>query len=190
MTEAGGRPAKRPGALSGPSLGRVFVIGGTGMLRDACGAIAPRCESLVMAARRPQVLAEKIGATALVLDWSDRPAAADALPPMESRFDLAISWLHRDGLWLVPHLEARLRPGGRSIRIHSSAALADGALARIDPPAPPQVRRQRVLLGRRGTRWLTDAEISAGLLEAIATPERDVLIVGDAPRGVPEEPGR
>ncbi len=185
MADAAGSTAIRPGPPPGPPLGRVFIIGGTGMLAGACAAIAPRCERLVLAARKPKALAERIGAEALALDWDDRPAAANALPPEATRFDLVISWLHRGGLWLVPHLEARLRAQGRSIRIHGSAALAPGALARIDPPAPPHLRRQRILLGRKGARWLTDEEISAGLLEAIDAPGRDPLIVGDIPKGAP-----
>ena len=167
-----------PGRTAPAPLGRVFVVGGTGMLAEAVAKIATRCDHLTLAARAPEGLARRLGAHPLPLDWTDRPTTLRALP--ETRFDLVISWLHRAGLWMVPHLEARLRPGGRSIRVLGSVALDPAHLAGIDPPTPAGIRRQRLVLGRMGARWLTHEEICAGLMQAIDAPGRDPLILDDA----------
>ena len=143
MAEAG-RTAPAP-------LGRVFFVGGTGMLAEAAAKIAKRCDHLTLAARAPEGLARRLGARPLPLDWTDRPAALRALP--ETRFDLVISWLHRAGLWMVPHLEARCAP--------AAARSAFSARWRWIPRALPLSTR-RPAPGSAASVWCSAAWARAG----------------------------
>ncbi len=156
-------------------LGHVLIVGGTGMLAGASAWIAERASRVVLAARHPDRLAGRIGAEPFLLNWADHTAPLPAGP-----FDLALSWLHKDGLWLVPRLEALLRPGGRSVRVHPSSARDPAVLATRDGPPPARARRQVVILWRNADgSWLDHDQISDGVIQAIRTPERATLVVGD-----------
>ncbi len=155
-------------------LGDALIVGGTGMLAGASAWMAARAAHLVLAARHPEALAERIGARAHRLDWSTRDTA---LP--DGPFDIAVSWLHRGGLWLVPEIENRLRAGGRSIRIHPSSSRDPAALAARDGAAPGGIRRQNVVLWRNADgSWLSHEQISAGVIRAVREPVHDTLVIG------------
>ena len=164
----------------GAEFGQVLLAGGTGMLSGAAKWLAPRCESLTLVARRPQRLADELGAIALPLDWSV-PDADTRLP--DGGFDMVISWLHRDGIWLARPLEDLLVSGGRSIRIHGSASINREIRAQTDPDPRADVKRQTVVLGWHetgsGKRWLSNEEISKGVISAIRQPEKETLVVGN-----------
>jgi hypothetical protein len=159
----------------------VLIIGGTGMLTKASKYVATIAQSVTLASRHPQTLASEINATPMILDWNDRDQTlADiyALSPI----DLVISWLHDDGLWLVEHLENRLRPSGRSIRIHGSASLNPEVLAKQAPPSRDDIQRQVIVLGwantKTGRRWLTNDEINNPVINAIQQPKKLLIIAG------------
>jgi hypothetical protein len=160
------------------------MIGGTGMLADAARAIARRSERLVLIARSPQSLARQIGAEALPMDWTDRGSVANALAALKARdaADLMVSWIHGPGLWCLPEFEALLAEGGRSIRVHGSAAGDPRNGIKTDPAPPVYVLRQDVVLGwineRGGRRWLTDPEICHGVLAAVDDVARRASVVG------------
>jgi hypothetical protein len=161
-----------------------LVIGGTGMLAGAVREIAGRAEALTLIARAPERLAAETGAEPLAMDWADRVSVAAALAHLAGRPapDLMISWIHRNGLWCLTEFEALLAPGARSIRVHGSATGDPAGGVSSDPAPPAGVRRQDVVLGwvnePGGRRWLTNAEICAGVLEALDRPERRAAIVG------------
>ena len=159
----------------GDRLGHILIVGGTGMLAGASAWLASRADRVVLVARHPDRLAHRIGAEAFVLDWANRGAPLPAGP-----FDLVLSWLHEDGLWLVPRIEGLLRPGGRSVRVHPSAARDPEVLRARDGPAPAQVRRQAVILWRNADgSWLDHDQISAGVIKAVQAPLRAMLVIGD-----------
>jgi len=167
-------------------LGHVLVVGGTGMLAGATRKIAEGADALTLVSRQPGVLAGEIGATAVQLDWSD-PDAVTRLSLIPPRFDLAVVWLHDDAVGLARPFEDLLVPGGRIIRVLGSRAMDPVVRAARTPQPRPGLRRQDVILGwhpdpaaANGQRWLTDAEISAGVMAALDHPALTALIVGGA----------
>ncbi len=162
------------------TFGRVLMVGATGMLAAVARHLAPRSEKLVLAARAPAALAAQIGATPARLDWTDKASAA---PVLEQEFDLVVSWLHRDGLWLTAPLEETLLPGGRSIRVHNSRSVDRAVRDRLDPAPRGDISRQIAVLAwdqhRGSRRWLTDEKIAAGVIELIQSPQTPLLIVGE-----------
>lgn len=163
--------------------GHGLVVGGTGMLRAAIP---------VLARDRPITLVSR-GAARFVLpavhpapaDWRDGAAfeaALDGAVAARGPFDLAVAWIHSDAPGAP--LAAARRVRGRFFHVLGSAA--------ADPSRPDPGRRagfealagvayREVILGfvieGRRARWLTDAEIAAGVLEAIAA-DRPRTVVG------------
>ena len=163
--------------------GHGLVVGGTGMLRAAIPVLA-RDRAITLVSR---------GAGRIVLP-SVHPVPADyriAAPVAAGRagavaaggpFDLAVAWIHSD----APDapLAAARRVRGRFFHVLGSAA-ADPS--RPDPgrraafEALPGLAYREVILGfvleGGRARWLTDAEIAAGVLEAVAA-DRPRTVVG------------
>ena len=153
---------------------RALIIGGTGMLAEASRWVAAQAGQTVLAARKPEALAAEIGAIPWVMDWADQCSGLSTLVPMPE-FDLVLAWLHVDGLWLAEHLHSKLAKGGRFVHVHGSAALDPAVLTRR---AVAGACVQNVILGRKGGRWLSKAEISAGVIAALAAPFSPRVVVG------------
>ncbi len=163
-------------------FGNVLIVGGTGIMADASRFVAARADRVVLGARHPHALAQETGAIPWVLDWTNQCDTLGALVPMPA-FDLVISWLHLNGMWLAEHLESKLSKGGHSLRVHGQAAAIPATLARRSPALRSGISRQDVILGRMVEagyrRWLTNAEISRGVIEALDSPTTTPFAVGD-----------
>ena len=167
--------------------GHALVVGGTGMLRDAVLALARDREVTVVArpGRRIAALAREIPRVhAAPADWHDAVALGDALDAAvadRGPFDLGVAWIHSDAPDAV--VEAARRVRGRFVLVLPCEA---------EHPSSPRPSRRaeiealglsfhEVVLGwievGRGSRWLTDAEISRGALDGIAD-RRPRSIVG------------
>ena len=144
------------------------------MLAEASRWVAAHAWQTVLAARHPEALAAELGATPWVMDWRDQCSGLSTLVPMP-KFDLVLAWLHVDGLWLAEHLHSKLAEGGRFVHVHGSAALDPAVLERR---AVAGVGVQNVILGRKGGRWLSKAEISAGVIAALEAPFTPRMVVG------------
>ena len=153
---------------------RALIIGGTGMLAGASRLIAARYDQTILAARHPQTLAAEIGATPWAMNWADQCSGLSTLVPMPE-FDLVLAWLHVDGLWLAEHLHSKLADGGRFVHVHGSAALDPAVLSRR---AVAGAGVQNVILGRKGGRWLSKAEIGAGVMAALDAPFAPRVVIG------------
>ncbi|GEM_PF-6252064 len=151
------------------------------MLAGASAYIAGVSRSLYLACRHPHALAEELDAQPIHLDWTERSKALEALEDLPD-FDLLLTWLHQDGLWLVQHLERLLTTEGRSIRVHGSTAMDARELHLRNGPLSPEVLRQNLILGwiktSRGRRWLSHTEISAAAIELLIRPAQEHLIAG------------
>ena len=152
---------------------RALIVGGTGMLAEASRWIATRAKQTVLAARHPEALAAEMGATPWAMDWRDQCSGLSTLVPMPE-FDLVLAWLHQDGLWLAEHLQSKVAGGGRFVHVHGSAALESAVLARRSVAGA-----QNVILGRKGGRWLSKPEISAGVIAALDAPFTPRVVIGD-----------
>jgi hypothetical protein len=166
-------------------LGDVLIVGGTGMLAGLTRRVAMRSRSLTLIARRPDALAVELGARPVSLDWTDALSAQRALEALRNTFDLVISWLHDDAVLLARWCEEAARSHGRSVRIHGSLSIDPAVRARRDPDPRPGIARQTVILGwfadpsaEDGQRWLTDAEICAGVWQAVDDPSKRLTVIG------------
>lgn len=178
-----------PSSGAGASdLGHVLVVGGTGMLRGAALDLARRADLVTVIARtawrverlRDDALPRRIEPVAL--DWSDTVgfeaavirAANDGGP-----FDVAVAWVHSSAKDAPPALAEALAatsPGCRLFLVVGSRDDAEQAVKsawheRLS--AAPGIVYRRVRLGRRDgppRRWLTDEEISRGVVEVPTAP--------------------
>mgnify|MGYP006288237199 CR=1 FL=1 len=161
----------------------ILVIGGTGMLAAATRQLASCSEAVTLVARQPEALdgLECEQVERIAVDYHRSEALLDHLgraSASQGAFDLALTWVHgsadttlgRIAEWLATQAESpRLvdvqgsaagRPGGASPR-HRRLSEIDGVVY------------QRVILGfvieDGRSRWLTHDEISAGVLDAVAS---------------------
>ena len=157
------------------------------MLEGATTWLARHSDAMTLAARHPARLAERLGATPLKLDWSDERTALKAVSTLSGEFDLTVIWLHDEGIALSRPCENTVRSGGRLIRVHGSLS-ADPKIRQTRAPDPrDDVCQQAVILGfhpdaqaEEGKRWLSHAEISAGVIAAARDPALEALIIGGA----------
>jgi hypothetical protein len=178
-----------------------LIIGGTGMLRGAAIELAQQSQRLTSVARTHRSLAALDAALTagsgqhymLALDWSAPDHFIEEIerhltktgPP-----DLMVAWIHQDHLSL--RLAVRLGQSGHPLRffhvIGSDGAdpsqIAQALLKSIEQV--PHLHYHQVILGAVktswGIRWLTNQEISAGVLEAIGAQQRQ-FVVGILDRG-------
>jgi hypothetical protein len=167
----------------------VIIIGGTGMLSCASRKITSQVDDVLLIARNPGKLAIDINARPLQLDWKVKPTteASIGLLKSEPKADILISWIHDDGLWCLQQFEDLLVKGGRSIRVHGSAAGDPSEGVKTDPPPiRNDIQRQNIVLGWKEEngrrRWLTDDEISEGVITAFKNPKLTSMIVGQIDR--------
>jgi nucleoside-diphosphate-sugar epimerase len=166
----------------------VLVVGGSGMLRPAVHRLLEERSRVVVVARRPERAASGTARDERLIpvaaDWAKPRQLVDRV--VEARghepFGEAILWVHSpSGDALHPELHATLVDDAVVVHLWGSARRDPlrGPGVR-DAYAPPR-RYRRVVLGFAdgpgGTRWLTDEEISAGAVRALADPD-PVQIVG------------
>ena len=91
--------------------------------------------------------------------------------PSAGRSSWSVLWVHTDGPAVPAVVAEATAPGGRVVQVFGT---------RVWPldPVPVHVAYRQVLLGSIGGRWLTNAEISDGVLAAVAADE-PVHIVGE-----------
>jgi hypothetical protein len=164
--------------------GHVLVVGGTGMLSGLSEALAGDGGRLSLLSRRASSVAGEAG---FDCDYHDEAAFAEALAAAVTRsgpIELAIAWFRtlkigaprllaeqvRGRMFQV--LGSAMADPDRPDRLKTAAAVADGLF---------DCQLRQVVLGYKveeaGSRWLTNAEISEGVLEAIRA-DRDFSVIG------------
>ena len=171
------------------------VIGGTGMLRRASVAIATQSLAFTAVARTSaslDALAGDVGKgstrryCSLALDWDQQEEFVDALsqqfkanPP-----SLVIAWLHN--VWLATRIASAIPRNASTCEFlqvlgsagrgpHSEAT----ALQKAIEPRADLVYRQVILGFKReppSSRWLTNDEISDGVLDAVSARQQSHVI--------------
>jgi NAD(P)-dependent dehydrogenase (short-subunit alcohol dehydrogenase family) len=152
-----------------------LVVGGTGMLAGLVAALAERGDDVTVVARTPRP--HPSGVVQLALDYRDSEALGRGLAHAvreRGPIELAVCWIHTDAP-AAPHAVAEsLAPGGRLVQVFGT---------KVWPlsPVPEGVEYAQVLLGGvrevGGSRWLTNDEISAGVLAAVDAGE-PLAVVG------------
>lgn len=150
----------------------ILVVGGTGMLSGLVEALAGDGGRLSLLSRHAS-RAARPGVAGYDVDYHDETAfvaALDAAGPV----DLAVAWFHTLKIAAPRRLAERIN--GRLFQVLGSAtgdpAYPDrlATAARVAAGLPNCRLRQVVLgfqLGDGRSRWLSDAEISGGVLEAV-----------------------
>ena len=149
----------------------ILVVGGTGMLSGLCKALAEDGGRLSLLSRRASALG------GFDCDYHDEAAFAAALKAAVDRsgpIDLAVAWFHTLKIPAPRRLAERVR--GRMFQVLGSAAADPGHPRRLETARKvaeglPDCAVRQVVLGFKvedgRSRWLTNDEISAGVLAAI-----------------------
>ncbi len=160
----------------------VLVVGGTGMLSGLVEALAGDGGRLSLLSRRAST-ANRPGVTGYDVDYHDAPAftaALDAIGPV----NLAIVWFHTLKIAAPRRLAERV--DGRLFQVLGSATGDPAHPERLAAAAGvaeglADCRLRQVVLGflveGGRSRWLTDAEISGGVLDAVRA-DRAFSVVG------------
>ncbi len=174
-----------------------LVVGGTGMLWGASLALAQRGYTVSVVARRQRRLEALVQAAVglpgsihpIPVDYQDTEALIAALAAAQERFgpvELALIWIHSTAP-AAPLAVARLVGSPqRPCRYFHILGSAWADPSRPDPDrwaaftALDNIRYREVILGfvheGGGSRWLTDAEISAGVLAAVDTDQPRTIV--------------
>jgi molybdopterin-guanine dinucleotide biosynthesis protein A len=152
--------------------GHVLVVGGTGMLAGLSRSLAARGHLVTVVARRPVDLGA--GVEQLALDYRSSESLERGLARAVAErgpAELAVAWIHTDAPAAPAAVARAVAPGGRLVQVFGT---------RVWPLqlVPIHLAYRQVLLGSVGGRWLTDEEISAGVLAAIAA-DRPLHVVGE-----------
>ncbi len=122
----------------------------------------------------------------LALDWSEPEEFLHAVQAHLARTgapDLVVAWMHDDELAIRVASLVATQPVSRFFHVVGSASSdpsLNAATLRQQPPRSTDTYHQVILGYVRaggGARWLTNQEISAGVLDAIARAE-PVYVVG------------
>lgn len=161
-----------------------LVVGGTGMLSGLCEALAGNGGRLSLLSRHASWAS---GADGFDCDYHDAArfsAALDAAVARSGPIDLAVAWFHTLKIE-APRLLAE-RVEGRLFQVLGSAAADPSHPWRLETAQEvaeglPGCDLRQVVLGFKveaaGSRWLTNAEISDGVLDAVRT-DRPLTIIG------------
>ena len=162
--------------------GHVLVVGGTGMLSGLVEALAGDGGRL---SRLSRSASQHPGGCDC--DYHDEAAFGRALEAAIRRngpIDLAIAWFHTLKIAAPRLLAEQVR--GRMFQVLGSATADPAHPHRLATAAAvsvglPDCRLRQVVLGFRveggASRWLSNAEISGGVLEAVRA-DRQLTVVG------------
>jgi len=166
-------------------FGRVLIVGGSGMLAGLARALCERAERVsILARNEKRIRAVADAVEPIVCDYNDGVALAEALSLIEAP-DLVVAWIHGRAPQSRRAFAECLSAEGRFVQVLGSA-LGDPAhperLAEMAKAADGlPIDYQAVVLGfvveNGQSRWLSNDEISAGVLSAIDS-EKAVSIVG------------
>lgn len=176
-------------------IDHTLIIGGTGMLADAAAHLSKRSKNLTSVAGTKRSLskidlriAKDCTHHSLQLNWNKpdeflnrlRLHLGELMPPT-----LVLAWFHDNTLGpRTAELIERSSAPCRFFQVLGSATAdprADASKTLEAYRAPAHVVFHRVVLGfvetRSGSRWLTDSEISSGVLESIESGD-EYSVVG------------
>jgi NAD(P)-dependent dehydrogenase (short-subunit alcohol dehydrogenase family) len=163
----------------------VLVVGGSGMLAELSRRLCEHADRVsVLGRNEKRIRAISSAIEPIVCDYNDGVALSEALSQIETP-DLVVAWIHGRAPQARRAFAECLAADGRFIHVLGSA--------HADPAHPERLGEmekaveglpidyQAVVLGfvveNAKSRWLTNAEISAGVFAAIAS-EAAHFIVG------------
>lgn len=182
--------AGRPGDVP-CEMAHAVVIGGTGMLRGVCLGLAAQGLAVGVIARGHARLSS-LARAAEGLDGDTYPLPADYSKPDElalavrtavaaaGAVDLIVSWTHSHSPGALPLVAGMVAGRTPPCRVVEALPCEAGAPGAVESPRFDGVEHRRVVLGwviePDGSRWLTDEEISAGVLRGALGNEKDSIV--------------
>ena len=167
-----------------------LVVGGTGMLAAATRHLAARSSAITLVARHPDRLdgLEADHVERIAVDYHQTDALLEHLERAVRRrgeFDLALTWVHASAeasLRRIADLLTTQTQTARFVDVQGCAAVHPGGeserhryLSGLDG-----LSYQRVILGfileSDGSRWLTDDEIAAGVINTVEIGEAELVV--------------
>jgi hypothetical protein len=153
-----------------------LVIGGTGMLARCTAALVAEGWHVVLPSRRYAPIPDETSASGgqaiwVEADWADPKELADrAERALGGPADLLVAWVHgRARPSVLRAVDRLLAAGAPVVEVHGSAS-ANPIFGCPDPILEDHPTQQVVLgfiMRNGGTRWLTQAEIAEGVLDAV-----------------------
>jgi NAD(P)-dependent dehydrogenase (short-subunit alcohol dehydrogenase family) len=169
-----------------------LVVGGTGMLRGVCHHLASRTRVVSVVARHPDRIASDFveftsTLNQLTVDYRDNKALRQALmgaTEVYGPIGLAVCWIHGSAPE-APFTIAEVVGVEPCRYVHVlGSAVADPTRCDVDRLTRfglhPHIGYHEVILGfvreGRRSRWLTDAEITEGVIAAIESEAKRMLV--------------
>jgi hypothetical protein len=145
---------------------RTLVVGGTGMLAGLVRALAEEGDDVTVLARRGWAGGGLVHS--LTVDYRNTPQLKLTLDH-NGQFDRLVAWVHSD----APDALGTLRESvlGDVLHVLGSAAADPGFPSRTPAAGEPREVILGFVRGGDHSRWLTDDEISAGVLQALHSGE-------------------
>jgi hypothetical protein len=170
-------------ATTDARAGHTLIVGGTGMLSGLTRALAGDGGRLSLLSRHASAFPGVDGFDCDYYDEAGFRAALDAATARAGPIDLAVAWFHTLQL-PAPRLLAE-RVSGRLFQVLGSATADPShrerlAMARAVAADFPLCAVRQIVLGFRieagRSRWLTDDEISGGVLDAVRSDRAHTII--------------
>lgn len=167
-----------------------LIIGATGMMAGVAGYLAKDAQLVSFTARTAKSI-DRLSATlnplvrnvGLQLDWNQKNDLLASLSKhckQEVYPDLVVAWLHKDRLG--PEIIAELSIGQNIdfYQVRGSAAANPVKSTKLEIPMIKGLSYHEIVLGFQiqdgRSRWLTDAEITAGTIDAIENKPKKKII--------------
>lgn len=179
-----------------------LVIGGTGMLREISLSLATQYETVSVIARNSnrlndlweEALQQGLRINPLQLDYKETDHLAQCLQEMQQEFgpaDLVVAWVKRHAEASNAIIAKHLSRQGNTVdyydvmgSLHYKDFFIDEDYRLSQFNSYPTIRYHRVKLGQQydaaesEVRWLTNEEITAGVMQAIGQQAAQ-FIIGD-----------
>lgn len=162
-----------------------LVIGGTGMLSKTCVWLAEEGVKAIVLGRNENKLKSLTNnyeqLVPVLADYSDRESFTEIINKCIAyygRFDGVVAWIHNDATEILKLVD-EINGGAAKFIFHVMGSSSDVAAIKERVEVNSAVNYYQIQLGfvlEGGySRWLTNAEISDGVIESIKE-ERDVLV--------------
>lgn len=170
-------------------MSNVLVIGGTGMLSQACVELSGDADYLAVVARSEMRLSrlgdqvsESCNYFGVSSDWNNEKELEEKLAKLNIEFDLVVAWIHDEVKGAHRAAAKFCNPRGDYFDITSHSGVNLDHVTHVRKrellELLPKLNYHRVVLGSKNGRWLTNKEISKGVLEAVRLRE-DIYIAGE-----------
>lgn len=171
-------------------MSHALIIGGTGMLTKATEYLSENYDTVSVICRNGKRISSNLkNINPLILDYSDYKLLSKSLHTSVEKFgdiDLVVSWIHSTAP-LAPFIIAeKLNSYNASFRFFDILGSAYASPANNTIERENKLRENKNLLYRKiilgfkiennTSRWLTNDEISGGVIEAIKEDKEEIII--------------